>query len=104
MKIIVEDNGVGRKEAMVNKKIKEGNEEYMSKSIATKILKERIDALNYLYKAKSEFYLEDVIKENKINGYRVEQSGTERCRGCVEPCWPWPPGLVRPAGFVGPYT
>ena len=71
MKIIVEDNGVGRKEAMVNKKIKEGNEEYMSKSIATKILKERIDALNYLYKAKSEFYLEDVIKENKINGTRA---------------------------------
>jgi sensor histidine kinase YesM len=61
MKIIVKDNGVGRKEAMINKKIKEGNEEYMSKSIPTKILKERIDALNYLYKAKSEFYLEDVI-------------------------------------------
>ena len=71
MKIIVEDNGVGRKEAIVNKKMKKGNEEYKPKSIATKILKERIDVLNYLYKAKSEFYLEDVIKKNKVKGTRA---------------------------------
>lgn len=68
MIITLEDNGVGRKEAMRNKKLEQDENEYKPKSIATKILKERIDLLNYLYKEKSEFYLEDLIKENKVAG------------------------------------
>ena len=71
MKITLEDNGVGRKEAMINKKLNAEDGEYQPKSIATKILKERIDVLNYLYKAKSEFFLEDVIKENNVVGTKA---------------------------------
>ena len=71
MIVTLEDNGIGRKEAMLNKKLNQDDSEYKPKSIATKILKERIDLLNYLYKAKSEFYLEDLIKENKIAGKKA---------------------------------
>ena len=71
MIITLEDDGVGRKEAMLKKKLNEEESEEKPKSIATKILKERIDVLNYLYKAKSEFYLEDVIKQNKLAGTKA---------------------------------
>lgn len=53
MMITLEDNGIGRKKAMLNKQLKEDDNEYKPKSIATKILKERINLLNYLYKEKS---------------------------------------------------
>ncbi|MGB0366161.1 MAG: hypothetical protein ACPGC8_00815 [Flavobacteriaceae bacterium] len=56
MIITLEDNGVGKKKAMLNKQLKQGDNEFKPQSIATKILEERIDILNYLYKAKSEFY------------------------------------------------
>ena len=71
MIITLEDNGIGRKEALINKQLKQEDNEHKPKSIATKILKERIDLLNYLYKAKSEFYLEDMIKENKVAGTKA---------------------------------
>lgn len=71
MMITLEDNGIGRKKAMLNKQLKEDDNEYKPKSIATKILKERIDLLNCLYKEKSEFYLEDLIKENKVAGTKA---------------------------------
>ena len=41
------------------------------KSHATKILKERIDILNYIYKTKSVFYLEDILDEGIICGTRA---------------------------------
>ena len=53
---------------MLNKQLKQGDNEFKPQSIATKILEERIDILNYLYKAKSEFYSENLIKKNKIAG------------------------------------
>ena len=68
MIITLEYNGLGRKEAQLNKQLKEDHNEHKPQSMATKILKERIDLLNYLYKEKSEFYLEDIIKENKVAG------------------------------------
>lgn len=71
MIISIEDNGVGRKKALLNKQLKQDDNEHQPKSIATKILRERIDLLNYLYKAKSEFYLEDLIKENKVAGTKA---------------------------------
>ena len=71
MIITLEDNGVGRKVAMLNKQLKQDDNKYKPRSIATKILKERIDLLNYLYKEKSEFYLEDLIKENKVAGTKA---------------------------------
>lgn len=71
MIITLEDNGVGRKEAQLNKQLKEDDNEHKPQSMATKILKERIDLLNYLYKEKSEFYLEDIIKENKVAGTKA---------------------------------
>ena len=71
MIITLEDNGIGRKEAQLNKQLKEDDNEHKSQSMATKILKERIDLLNYLYKEKSEFYLEDIIKENKVAGTKA---------------------------------
>ena len=51
--------------------MKEDDNEHKPQSMATKILKERIDLLNYLYKEKSEFYLEDIIKENKVAGTKA---------------------------------
>ncbi len=69
MIIIVEDNGVGRRTAQ---KIKQSvTTEEKPQSMATKILKERIDVFNYLFKAKSEFYLEDVFKDKKRSGTRA---------------------------------
>ena len=80
MIITLEDNGVGRKEAQLNKQLKEDHNEHKPQSMATKILKERIDLLNYLYKEKSEFYLEDIIKENKVAGTKATLVFAVECR------------------------
>ena len=66
----VEDNGMGRKAAS---RLKNTNalEKNIHKSHATKILKERIDVLNYIYKTKSVFYLEDILENGTICGTRA---------------------------------
>lgn len=69
MYITVEDNGVGRKKAMEN--IRLGKSEAKPNSYATNILKERIDGFNYVFKQKSEFYLEDIIAEQKLSGTKA---------------------------------
>ena len=66
----VEDNGMGRKAAS---RLKNANAlgKNIHKSHATKILKERIDVLNYIYKTKSVFYLEDILENGTICGTRA---------------------------------
>lgn len=71
MVITLEDNGIGRKQAMLNKQLKDNDHQYAPKSMATSILKERIDILNYLHKVQSEFYLEDIVKEQKVAGTKA---------------------------------
>ena len=65
--LVIEDDGIGRKASLDKKKLNM----VQHKSHATKILKERIDLLNYLEKAKSEFYLEDLVKNARIIGTRA---------------------------------
>lgn len=65
--LVIEDDGIGRKASLDKKK----SNMVQHKSHATKILKERIDLLNYLEKAKSEFYLEDLVKNARIIGTRA---------------------------------
>lgn len=69
MIIKVEDNGVGRKQAQRNKK--SGKSKVKPNSYATDILKQRIDSFNYIFKEKSEFYLEDIVVENKLAGTKA---------------------------------
>lgn len=66
----VEDNGMGRKAAS---RLKNANAlgKNIHKPHATKILKERIDVLNYIYKTKSVFYLEDILENGTICGTRA---------------------------------
>lgn len=66
----VEDNGMGRKAASRLQKTNALGKN-VHKSHATKILKERIDILNYIYKTKSVFYLEDILDEGIICGTRA---------------------------------
>lgn len=67
LKFLVEDNGIGRK-ASQQLKTKYKNPH---RSLATKLLKERIDIYNYLRKTRSMFYLEDIVVDNKIAGTRA---------------------------------
>ena len=53
LQILIEDNGVGRKESELNKKSKD------HKSMAMKITKERIDNLNKKYKTEGFLLVED---------------------------------------------
>ncbi len=66
----VEDNGMGRKAASQKLKSNVLGKD-VHKSHATKILKERIDVLNYIYKTKSVFYLEDILDKGKVCGTRA---------------------------------
>ncbi len=70
LRLIIEDNGMGRKAASRLKKQNALGKD-VHKSHATKILKERIDILNYIYKTKSVFYLEDIIEKGTICGTRA---------------------------------
>lgn len=66
----VEDNGMGRKAASQKQKSNVLGKD-VHKSHATKILKERIDVLNYIYKTKSAFYLEDILDKGMVCGTRA---------------------------------
>ncbi|MCE3296741.1 MAG: hypothetical protein K0R65_2455 [Crocinitomicaceae bacterium] len=59
LRITVEDNGVGRKGAEMNKKSKE------HKSMAMKITRDRIDNLNKKYRAEGFLMIEDYNKEDE---------------------------------------
>lgn len=65
LKVVVKDNGVGRKKAQLNNK--NSNKENRT-SYGTKILRERIDILNFLHKEKTDFMLSNIVKNGKING------------------------------------
>ncbi len=68
--IQIKDNGVGRKKAQ-KLKIKSQHSDNIHKSLATKILKERLDVFNYLYKARSDFMLTDHVISGEIKGTKA---------------------------------
>lgn len=59
LNVIIEDNGVGRKGAELNKKSKE------HKSMAMKITQDRIDNLSYKYRIQGRLEIEDYNKETQ---------------------------------------
>lgn len=66
IKIVIEDNGIGRKKARIKNKNKEEHT-----SFGTKILRERIDILNFLYKERTVFTLKDIVENGEIHGTRA---------------------------------
>ena len=68
--IEIKDNGIGRKESQKLKST-EVQSESKHKSLATQILKERLDVFNYLYKERSEFKLTDDIRAGKVIGTKA---------------------------------
>ena len=64
----VEDNGIGRKESALLRKNQKGE---VHKSFANQIMKERIDIINYLQDAKTNFYMEAVSPNKKYSGTRA---------------------------------
>lgn len=68
--IEIKDNGIGRKESQKLKST-EVQSESKHKSLATQILKERLDVINYLYKERSEFKLTDDIRAGKVIGTKA---------------------------------
>jgi sensor histidine kinase YesM len=68
LKVIVEDNGIGRKAAAGRKKT--GLKEYSSKGMA--LTEDRIDIINKLYKESASIEISDLIDEtNSPSGTRV---------------------------------
>ena len=67
--IEIKDNGIGRKKSQQLKS--SDRPENKHKSLATHILKERLDIFNYLYKERSEFKLTDDTKAGKVMGTKA---------------------------------
>lgn len=64
----IEDNGQGR--AAARKAKQSSSNATVHHSYGSQILKERIDVLNYLYKERSAFWLEDIVFDDKVQGTR----------------------------------